>query len=386
MDPVLIAGGAMTRFDRRKDGSSWRDWAREAFGAALVDANLERQDIDGLIVASESDFFSLQLNPASILADDLALFGKPVMRVESGGASGHLAVQAAVMQVLSGQVERVAVLGVEALASHLPGASVSRLYGLSFDAWTDGMTGIDATALYALSALAFQTRTGANEIDFATVAVRNRDNARHNGFAHLPRTGSVEDVLSSPIISAPYRLLDCSPLSDGAACIVVGRSPGLPGTARDRARLVGMGAANDRARLGERADPGHFGSKRIALERALAGAGWAQADVDLAEVYDSYSGAQLQAIEGLGLSTDVIADERAGRFDAQGDLPINLSGGLLGQGAPVGATGVAQVLTIARQLEGRYWGRRPSRAPRRGLVDTHGGIATVCAVSVLEAP
>lgn len=386
MDPVVVAGGAMTPFNRRKDGSSWRDWAKDAFIAALADTDLERQDIDALIVASESDFFTLQLNPASVLADDLALFGKRVMRVEGGGASGHLAVQAAVVQVLSGQVDRVAVIGVEALASHLPAAMVSKLYGLSFDAWTDGMTGIDSTALYALSASAFQARTGADESDFAAVTVRNRDNARHNEFAHLPLAISVEDVLSSPIIAAPYHRLDCSPLSDGAACIIVGRSLSLPDTARDRARLVGMGAANDRVRLGERADPGHFGSKRIAAERALAGAGWVHSDVDIAEVYDSYSGAQLQAIEGLGLSTNVVVDERAGRFDAQGDLPINLSGGLLGQGAPVGATGVAQVLTIARQLEGRYWGRKPARAPRRGLVDTHGGIATVCAVSILEAP
>jgi acetyl-CoA C-acetyltransferase len=376
----------MTPFNRRKDGSSWRDWAKDAFLAALADTDLERQDIDAVIVASESDFFTLQLNPVSVLADDLALLGKPVMRVEGGGASGHLAVQAAVMQVLSGQASRVAVVGVEALASHLPGATVSTLYGLSFDAWTDGMTGIDSTALYALSAMAFQARTGADERDFAAVAVRNRDNARLNDFAHLPLAISVEDVLSSPIIAAPYHRLDCSPLSDGAACIVVGRGSGLPDTARDRARLVGIGAANDRVRLGERAEPGHFGSKRIAAERALAGAGWVQSDIDIAEVYDSYSGAQLQAIEGLGLSTNVLADERAGRFDAQGDLPINLSGGLLGQGAPVGATGVAQVLAIARQLEGRYWGRKPSRAPRRGLVDTHGGIATVCAVSILEAP
>ena len=386
MDPVVVAGGAMTRFNRRRDGSSWRDWAREAFMAALADADLERQDIDALVVGSESDFFALQLNPASVLADELALFGKRVMRVEGGGASGHLAVQAAVMQVLSGQADRVAVVGVEALASQLPGATVSKLYSLSFDAWTDGMTGIDSTALYALSAMAFQARTGADERDFAAVAVRNRDNARLNDFAHLPLAISVEDVLSSPIIAAPYHRLDCSPLSDGAACIVVGRGSGLPDTARDRARLVGIGAANDRVRLGERADPGHFGSKRIAAERALAGAGWVHSDIDIAEVYDSYSGAQLQAIEGLGLSTNVLADERAGRFDAQGDLPINLSGGLLGQGAPVGATGVAQVLAIARQLEGRYWGRKPSRAPRRGLVDTHGGIATVCAVSILEAP
>ncbi|MDE0697202.1 MAG: thiolase domain-containing protein, partial [Boseongicola sp.] len=93
---------------------------------------------------------------------------------------------------------------------------------------------------------------------------------------------------------------------------------------------------------------------------------------------------QLQALEALGLTSDVVADERAGRFASCGDLPVNLSGGLLGQGAPVGATGVAQVLATAQQLLGSFPGLNPRSRPEYGLVDSHGGIATTCAVSVLE--
>ncbi|WIY54073.1 thiolase family protein [Devosia sp. YIM 151766] len=386
MDPIIVAGGAMTPFNRRKDGSSWRDWARDAFSGALADANLQHQDIDALVVATESDFFGLQLNPASVLADELALFGKHAMRVEGGGASGQLAVQAGAMQVLSGAARRVAVLGVETLASTLPTRDVSMLYGLSFDAWTDGMTGIEPTALYALSILAFNARTGATSRDLATIAVRNRDNARHNALAHLPLDITIDDVLSSPMIAAPYHRLDCSPLSDGAACIILARGGDLPTGGRERARILGMGAANDRVRLGERIDAGHFGAKPLAASRASAQAGVALENIDIAEVYDSYSGAQLQALQALGLSQDVVRDERDGRFRVDGGLPVNLSGGLLGQGAPVGATGVAQILSTARQLEGRYWGRQPSRTPRHGLVDTHGGIATLCAVTILGAP
>lgn len=386
MDPVIVAGGAMTPFARRKDGSSWRDWARDAFSGALADANLQCQDIDALVVATESDFFGLQLNPASVLADELALFGKHAMRVEGGGASGQLAVQVGAMQVLSGQARRVAVLGVETLASTLPARDVSMLYGLSFDAWTDGMTGIESTGLYALSILAFNARTGATSHDLATIAVRNRDNARHNGLAHLPLDITIDDVLSSPMIAAPYHRLDCSPLSDGAACIILARGADLPAGGRERARILGMGSANDRVRLGERIDAGHFGAKPLAAGRASAQAGVALENIDIAEVYDSYSGAQLQALQALGLSQDVVRDERDGRFCVDGSLPVNLSGGLLGQGAPVGATGVAQILSTARQLEGRYWGRQPSRTPRHGLVDTHGGIATLCAVTILGAP
>ena len=99
---MVVAGGALTRFGRRKDGGSFRDWARQAFAAALRDAGLQRRDIDALIVASESDFLTLQLNPASLLADELGLFGIRVMRAEGGGASGQVAVQAGAALVASG--------------------------------------------------------------------------------------------------------------------------------------------------------------------------------------------------------------------------------------------------------------------------------------------
>jgi acetyl-CoA C-acetyltransferase len=385
MKVLRIAGGAMTPFNRRKDGSSWRDWCLAAFDEALRDAALEVADVDALVVASESDFFSLQLNPAAMIADALGLHGIRVQRVEGGGATGHLAVQAGAALVAAGLARRVAVLGFEASASHLDGASVGALYSLSYDAWSEGESGIGSAAIYALSARAWMAETGATEADFARVAARNRQNARHNRFAHLPLDVTEADVRASAAVATPYRRLDCSPLSDGAACVILAAPGDLPAGA-GRARLAGMGVANDRVRLGDRAAPGRFFAKRVALRAALGQAGCALSDVGLAEVYDSFSGAQLQALDALGVTQDVLAAERAGHFTAGGALPVNLSGGLLGQGAPVGATGVAQVLAAAQQLEGRYHGLRPAVPPRFALVDTHGGIATLCAVSIVEAP
>lgn len=383
MTNVLIGGGAMTPFNRRKDASSYRDWARAAFDRAVADAGLDAREIDTLVVASESDFFTLQLNPAALLADDLGLPGVAALRVEGGGASGHLAVQAGAAMVAAGQATRVAVVGVEPSASHLSGADVGRLYGLSFDAWTDGMTGVDATALYALSAQFFMASTGASEADFASVAARNRQNARANPFAHLPLDISPVDVAASPVVAAPYRRLDCSPLSDGAACVILARPEGLPEISRQRARIVGMGNATDLVRLGERSEPGRFRAKEVAVAKAYRQAGLEPRDIGLAEVYDSYSGAQLQALAGLGLSAQPARDEREGRFAADGALPVNLSGGLLGQGAPVGATGVAQILACALQVEGRYFGMAPAEPPVFALADTHGGVATLSAVTIL---
>lgn len=383
MSDVLISGGAMTAFNRRKDGSSWRDWCLEAFHGALDDAGLEAGDIDALVVASESDFFSLQLNPAALIADELGLQGIRLLRAEGGGATGHLAVQAGAAQIALGQARRVAVLGFEASAAHLDGASVRALYSLSYNAWSEGALGIGSASIYALSALAFMQNTGATTQDFASVATRSRQNARQNRYAHLPLDISEADVLASPLVSSPYRLLDCSPLSDGAACVILGRSVDLPQRA-GRARLAGMAVANDRVRLGDRAAPGRFVAKTVAMRAALAQAGCARNAIGLVELYDSFSGAQLQALDALGLAENVLTAERDGRFAANGALPVNLSGGLLGQGAPVGATGVAQILAAALQIEGRYHGCCPAVPPRFALVDTHGGIATLCAVSILE--
>jgi acetyl-CoA C-acetyltransferase len=384
---VLVAGTGMTAFNRRKDGGGFRDWAADAFDAALKSADMSNGDIDALVVSSESDFFSLQLNPSSVLADDFGLQGVACQRVEGGGASGQLAVHTGVSLVLSGTARRVAVVGFEPSASSIDSAAVIALYGYSFDAWTDAMTGISATALYALSAKLFMQRSGATVSDFAAVAVQNRTNARSNPNAHLPLEITEQDVLGSPIISDPYRRLDCSPLSDGAAAIILA-APGAVAASRQSAPSVaGIGAASDRVRLGDRTDPGHFSAKSLAAKRAykMADITTPQRQIELAEVYDAYSGAQLQAIEALGLSDDFLCEHRRSGFGPAGRLPVNMSGGLLGQGAPVGATGVAQVIACARQIEGSYHdGLQLARLPRIAVADTHGGVGTTCAVTVLK--
>ena len=384
---VAVAGTGMTAFNRRKDGSGFRDWVREAFVGALASAELETGDLDSLVVASESDFFSLQLNPASVIADDLGMRQVRVQRAEGGGATGQLAVHAGASWILSGLARHVAVVGFEAAASALKASSVTELYGQSFDALTDGPTGVSATALYALSAKAFQQQTGATDNDFASVAVQNRRNAQDNPHAHLPLDLTIDEVRNSPVISDPYHRLDCSPLSDGAAVVILSAPEALPSGRKKAPRISGIGVANDRVRLGDRPNPGFFAAKQKAAEFAyrMAGVDNPGGEIEVAEVYDAYSGAQLQALQALGLSDNLLAEHRDGGFAPGGRLPVNLSGGLLGQGAPVGATGVAQLAACAEQMEGRYHrGLQMQRTPRLAVVDTHGGVGTVCAVTVLQ--
>ena len=383
---VLVIGAALTPFNRRRDGTSLRDWVFDAFDSALQMAGLGRGDIDALIFASESDFFTLQLNPASILAQDLGLVGVPTVRVEGGGASGQLAVHSGVERILSGRARRVAVIGADQSASSLGGDDVRELYGYSFDFWTDGLTGATATALYALSWLAFAAPRKARHSDLDAVAIKNRNNARQNPNAHLPRAHDAAEFEASPMIAAPYRRLHCSPLSDGASALILAAEAAAPAARRAHApRIKGIGAASDQPALGHRSDPGVFSAKTLAAKRSLDMAGLDIADIGVAEIYDAYAGAELQSIESLGLSDNAIRDAREGQFDADGARPINLSGGLMGQGAPVGATGIAQTATCALLLEGRYHeDRQVQRSLGHALVDTHGGVATTCAVTVLS--
>lgn len=384
---VLVIGTAITPFNRRKDATAPADWAGQAFDAALRMADLDRSDLDALIVSSESDFFSLQLNPASVLAGHLGLVGAQTMRVEGGGASGQLAVHAAVDRILTGRARFVAVLGVDPSASALGGDSIRKLYGYSFDFWTDGLTGATASALYALSWQAYAAGGGNTEAALNTVVTKNRGNAMRNPNAHLPRIHTTDDFDTSPMIASPYRRLHCSPLSDGAAVLILSAQDAAP-QARQRVapRISGIGAASDQPGLGHRKTPGHFTAKTSAARQALNMAGIQIDAVDTAEVYDAYAGSEVQAIDALGLSSAPLDDLADGVFHRDGARPINLSGGLLGQGAPVGATGVTQTATCAQLLEGRYHAElQPGRPLRHALADTHGGVGTTCAVTVLSA-
>lgn len=382
---VLVTGAALTPFNRRKDGTGFRDWSADAFVTALARAKLDSTDIEALFVASESDFFHLQLNPASILASELGLVGVAPTRCEGGGASGQIAVQGAVRAIQSGSAKHVAVVGVDPSASCLSGDKMRDLYGFSFDVWTDGMTGVTSTALYALSYQAFAQRHQTNDADLARITQQNRANACHNPGAHLARSDSVEQIAKSPEIASPYRRLHCSPLSDGAAVLILSHADHVPQNRQSAPRIAGMGAATDHMHLGARQDVGAFAAKTKAMRRACDEAGIEPDQIGVAEIYDAYAGAQLQGLVALGLTQNVATDLREDKFAPGGRCPVNLSGGLMGQGAPVGATGVGQAASCALMLEGQYYADlQPKTPPQFALADTHGGICTTAAVTILE--
>ncbi len=384
---IAVCGGHILPFGRRADGSNPRDWVRAAVAGAFEDAAIEPRDVDLVVIASESDHLSLQLVPGPLMIDEIGLVPRPVIRIESGGASGAAAIRVAISHLMSGLAHCALVVGYEHAASHLAGDDVRFLYGMSFDADLEGMAGATATALYALSIGAHCQRYGTCESDLAAVSVKNRCNALHNPSAHKPVPITVEDVLASRPVSAPYKVLDCSPLSDGAAAAILMRECRAPRQSRPRSRIVGTGCATDFVRLGDRPEPETFAGKAASTAQAYAMAGISARDLGVAELYDAYSGAELQALEALGIAEPGEATARlcAGEFHKDGRLPVNLSGGLIGQGGAPGAVGIAQILTVDRLLTGRYWpALQPPLPARYGLADAHAGVATLNVTHILE--
>ncbi|MCL4765853.1 MAG: thiolase family protein [Hyphomicrobiaceae bacterium] len=384
---VVVCGGHMLPFGSRRDGSTPRDWVRRAVAGAYEDTAVDPDDVDLVVVASESDHLSLQLAPGPLMVDEIGLVPRPVVRVESGGASGAAAIRVAISHLMSGLARCVLAIGYEHAASHLAGDDVRFLYGISFDSDLEGMAGATATALYALSMSAHCRRFGTTEADLAAVSVKNHGNALHNPNAHKPMAITVEDVLASRPVNPPYKLLDCSPLSDGAAAAVLMRSGAAPRRDHPRVRIAGTGCATDFARLGDRPEPDRFEGKARAAAQAYAMAGIEARSLDVIELYDAYSGAELQALEALGVAEPgrAAARLRAGDFNRGGRLPVNLSGGLIGQGGAPGAVGIAQLLTLERLLSGRYWPELQPRSDLRyGLMDTHAAVATLNFAHVLE--
>ena len=386
---VYVAGSAMTPFGRRRDQTTPRDWVRQVYAAALADAGIERSRVDSVVFASETDFLSLQVAPGALLVDELGLVPRPAIRVESGGASGGQGVREGYTQIRAGLSQTVLVIGYEYAASHLSGDDVRMLYGLSFDAEIEGFAGATASALYALSIQAYMSSCGATEIQLASVSVKNHGNALHNPNAHKPLRISLDDVLSSSPVYAPYKLLDCSLLSDGAACLVLTSDRSLLRRDRPAVHIAGSGCASDHVRLGDRSDIGVFAGKETSARQAykMAGIDAPERQIAVAELYDAYTGAELQAIEALGLCARGHAGPAAltGEFSAAGRLPVNLSGGLIGQGGPPGATGVAQVAAVAALLGGTYIpALQPAGLGCFGVADCHGGVGTLNVTHVLQ--
>ena len=392
--PVIAAVGCTKIASERRDCNA-RDLLAEAALDLLADAGMDGLDaVQHGLASFESDHFNMQMTLGAILQDTIGMTPKPSVRIEGGGATGALALRSAWAHIQSGLCDSILVYGVEKNGRGVSSRTANQLFALSADVDWETAVGGTYTGFYAAMMRAHMEAYGTREEQFAHVAVRNRGNAAFNPIAQKPMQLTIDDVLASRPVAEPYKLLDCSLLSDGAACMLLASE----GWAREHAPkfrerppvyFTGTGCGTDTMRLGDRYPQiSNFRAKQVAAQAAykMAGISDPMRQIDVAELYDSYSGVEIQAVEDLGWVSrgEGGAAVAGGAFDLDGLLPVNPSGGLLGRGAPVGATGILQAIEIAQQLWGEVDPRRQVDNARTGLTDTHAGIASISVVNIFQ--
>ncbi len=394
---VVVLGGGISKFAAERPDGTIRDWVVEAVMEAVEDAGVEISEIDHATTSYFSDHFDKQLKQGAIFHDHIGMAPKPNVRVEGGGGTGGLALRNAYAYIKAGLCDSMIVYGAENMGRHVTSQVGQQFIAMASDTDWEFLVGGFYIAYYAVMIREHMRRYGTTEEQMALVSVKNHRNAMYNPEAHSPMQISVEDVLNSPVIAAPYKRLDCSQLSDGAAAIILATEE----WARERSRawadkpavyFTGTGCGTDFMRMGDRPRPNpgicHFRGKQVAARQAYAMAGIKNPleEIDLAEIHDAYSGVEIQSYEDLGFCKPGEGGRllEEGVFDLGGELPCNTSGGLIGFGHPVGATGVAQGVEILRQLRGEADSRRQVEGARRGLMDSHGGTGTFVAVNIFE--
>ncbi len=374
----------MTEFGELWGKSLRTIWAEAAF-AAIADAGVDSIDLITIGCMSPGLFVG-QEHLASLLADELGMAGTAASRVESACASGGLALRTGFAEVASGLSDTVLVTGVEKMTD-VDGADATYALGTAADQEWEGFHGITFPGLYAMLARAHMQRFGTTVEQMAAVAVKNHNNGLLNPHAQYHLKITVEDVLQSTMVADPLHLFDCSPVTDGAAALVlttVEKAKKLSGD-RPVVTITGSGLATDTITLANREDLSELAAVRKAADRAYQMAGKKPGDLDVVEVHDCFTIAEIMATEAIGLFEPGkgAAAVEEGLTAIGGKIPVNTSGGLKSKGHPVGATGVAQVAEITDQLRGEAGDRQVAGA-KTGLAQNMGGSGGSSIVHILE--
>jgi acetyl-CoA C-acetyltransferase len=363
-------------------------YARELFVEAASEAfercpNLSpKKDIDGLFVGQMSESYEHQAHVAPMITDWVGLLPVPAYRTEAACASSGVAMRCAIFAIQSGMHDIVLVGGVEKMTNRRT-ATVTENLGMASDFPFEQWHGITFPGIFGMMATAHMAKYGTTEEQLAKVAVKNHENGMLNPKAHLQKRITVSDVLSSRPVASPLKLYDCSLISDGASCIVLA-NPKLARKFTDTPiDIVGSGQAQDTIGLFERDDIATMNVTKLAAKQAYEMAKIDARNVDVAEVHDCFTIAEIMAYEALGFCKEgaggQLIDDGVTRIGGQ--IPVNTSGGLKAKGHPVGATGTAQACEVYLQLTGQAGGRQVKGA-EIGLTQNIGGSASTAVVHV----
>jgi acetyl-CoA C-acetyltransferase len=385
MREVAVIGAGCTPFGE-KWNISFRNLFVEAGILALEDAGLAGEQIDAMYVGNMSaGRFVEQEHVGALIADytGLASYHIPSTRVEAACASGGLSFRQAVIAVASGMEDIVVAAGVEKMTDVASGTSVDALTGAADREW-EGFVGATFPGLYAMIATDYMARYPLTREQLALVAVKNHFNGARNPIAQFQQEITVDTVIRSSLVADPLRLFDCSPITDGAAAVVLAPLERAREFTDTPVKVLASAQASDTITLHDRLDISTLDATVAAGKGAFRMAGLSTKDIDLVEVHDCFTIAEICAIEDLGFCRKGEAGKMTeeGVTALSGRLPVNTSGGLKACGHPVGATGIKQVFEIVQQLRGEA-GRRQITGAEIGMTHNVGGTGATVAVHIL---
>ena len=386
MRDVAVIGVGLTKFGEIWD-KSFRHLITEAGSKAIFDSGIEGLEIDAMYVGSMSAGRFIGQEHIGALVADASGFSHlniPSTRIEGACASGGLAVREGFLSIASGHNDIVVVGGIEKM-NDVSGTAATETLAMAADQEWEAFFGATFPSIYGMIANRHMYEYGTTREQLAQVAVKNHANGSLNPFAQYQKEIKMEFVLNAPPVAYPLGLFDCSPVTDGAAAIVMCSLDKAKKYTDKIVKIIASGQASDSLALHERKDICTLDSTVKASEKAYKQANIGPKEIDFAEVHDCFTIAEILAIEDLGFvkkgDGGKAIDENITQLN--GSLPVNTSGGLKSKGHPVGATGVAQIVEIVTQLRGEA-DKRQVKDARIGLAHNVGGSGATCIVHILE--
>jgi acetyl-CoA C-acetyltransferase len=388
MNRVAVVGVGNTPFKSRHIDKTFPRLAYESVRAAMDDAGVEKDDIESVVYSIYNDFFEHCAMPDHHVHYLLGHARKPGVRVTTGGSTGGYSIRAAFAEVASGLHDVVMVVGVEKVADVANVMDMVKSITYAADPFFEAQLGASPAGSYGGAIRWHMEHYGTTEEDMARVVVKNKGNARNNPDAQSPMDITIDDVLKSPMIIYPLKILDHCLNSEGAATVILASEDAAKRYNRDPVWITGLGASTESGRQTERDDTGDslFPAVKASADAAYAMAGIDNpaAAIQVAEAYDSFSGVEIILYEEFGLcgrgeGTRFLSD---GRASMGGSNPVNPSGGLIGGEHAIGATGVYQVVEVVRQIRGEAHARQVPGVTA-GLAHSMGGARGAYSVSIV---
>jgi acetyl-CoA C-acetyltransferase len=382
MDDVAVIGVGQSVFSR-KCGVSVKELCFDAYKEALEGLDITNKDIDASITCSAPEY-DKQRTPSGLISEYLELTPKPAFYVESVCSSSTTGLRVAWSLIKSGLHKVVAIVGFQKM-SELSSRDAAERMGRGAEIMWESPFGITMPSGYAMFATAHMAKYGTTEEHIALIRVKNASYGARNPKATYRKELSLEDVMASAPIASPLKMFDACANADGSSCIIVASADVAKKVCKKPIWIAGLGAATDTMTMSGRTTVTGLSCAQNAAKQAYEMAGIKPEDIDVAEVHDCFTISELLAYEDLGFAKPgegyKLVEEKETYVD--GKIPVNVDGGLLSKGHPIGATGGSQVRTIVRQLRGEAT-EAQVKDPEFGLVHNIGGVGQYGNVIILR--